>query len=60
MVPIEMKAFTLLAVCVMLLAAVLIIQLVPRRATSLDRPLLLLVLTLVLALAIVVLATIRP
>jgi hypothetical protein len=59
-VPIEVRAFTLLAVCVMLLAAVLIIQLVPRRATSVDRSLLLVVLALVLVLAIVVLATIRP
>ncbi len=55
MVPIEVRAFKLLAVCVMLLAAVLIVQLVPRRATIVDRPLLLLVLALVVGLAIGVL-----
>lgn len=58
--PIEVRAFNLLAVCVMLLAAVLIVQLVPRRATSADRPLLLFVLALVLVLATIVLATTRP
>lgn len=31
MVPVEMRAFALLAVCALLLAAVLLVQVIPRR-----------------------------
>ncbi len=53
MVPIEVRAFRLLAV-------VLIFQLFPRRAAVLERSVVLLVLALVVILAIVVLATATP
>jgi hypothetical protein len=60
MVPIEVRAFRLLAICVILLAAVLAFQLFPRRAAFLERSVVLLVLALVVILAIVVLVTATP
>jgi hypothetical protein len=60
MVPIEVRAFRLLAICVILLAVVLLFQLFPRRAVMLERSVVLLVLALVVILAIVVLATATP
>jgi hypothetical protein len=60
MVPIEVRAFRLLAICVILLAVVLIFQLFPRRAAVLERSVVLLVLALVVILAIIVLATATP
>ena len=62
MVPIESTAFALLAVCVILLAAVLFFSLAflfSRDATIRARPLLLLALAVVAALAIYVLVTTR-
>ena len=60
MVPIEVRAFRLLAICVILLATVLVFQLFPRRAAFLERSVVLLVLALVVILAIVVLVTATP
>lgn len=62
MVPIESTAFALLALCVVLLAAVLFFSLVflsPRDAPMRSRPLLLLALAVVAALSIYVLVTTR-
>lgn len=59
MVPVEVRAFTLLAVCVLLLAAVLILQLLPRRETMSGRPLMLVILVVVAVLSIVVLVQTR-
>jgi hypothetical protein len=62
MVPIESTAFALLAVCVILLAAVLFFSLVflfPRDAPMRSRSLLLLALTVIAALSIYVLVTTR-
>ncbi len=62
MVPIESTAFALLAVCVILLAAVLFFSLAflfPRDAAIRGRPLLLLALAVAAVLAIYVLVTTR-
>jgi len=59
MVPVEVTAFGLLAVCVIALAAVLAFQLVPPPATPPARLLMLVVLAVVVVLAIAVLATTR-
>jgi hypothetical protein len=62
MVPIESTAFALLALCVILLAAVLFFSLVfllPRDAPMRARPLLLVVLTVIAVLSIYVLVTTR-
>jgi hypothetical protein len=60
MVPVEVTAFGLLAVCVILLAAILFFNLVfPRDAAILARALLVPALALVVALAIYVLVTTR-
>ena len=60
MVPIEVRAFRLLAICVILLAVVLVAQLFPRPGAVLERSVVLLVLALVVILAIVVLVTATP
>ena len=57
MVPVEVRAFGLLAACVILLAAVLIVQWIPARATVIAKPLMLLILVVVIALGIVVAVT---
>jgi prolipoprotein diacylglyceryltransferase len=57
MVPVEVRAFGLLTVCVILLAAVLIVQWIPARATVVAKPLMLLILALVIALGILVAVT---
>jgi hypothetical protein len=54
MVPVEVRAFGLLAVCVILLAAVLIVQWMPARATVVAKPLMLLFLVVVIVLGIMV------
>jgi uncharacterized membrane protein YidH (DUF202 family) len=54
MVPVEVTAFTLLAVCVLLLAAVQFFQLFPRDDARSSRPLMLVFLVVVAVLAIVV------
>ena len=62
MVPIESTAFALLAVCLLLLAAVLFFSFVclfPRDAPMRSRPLLLLALAVVAVLSIYVLVTTR-
>jgi hypothetical protein len=62
MVPVESTAFTLLALCVLLLAAVLFFSFVfrfPRDAPMRSRPLLLLALAVVAVLSIYVLVTTR-
>ena len=59
MVPVEVRAFTLLAVCVLLLAAVLFLQLLPRRETMPGRPLTLVILVVVAILSIVVILQTR-
>ena len=60
MVPVEVRAFALLAVCVLLLAAVMLCQLLPSRAAALGRPLMLIMLAVAAVLAIVVLVQTRP
>lgn len=55
MVPIEVRAFGLLAVCVILLAALLIVQWMPARAGVVAKPVMLLVLIVVVVLGILVL-----
>jgi hypothetical protein len=60
MVPIEVRAFRLLAVCVIVLAAVLVFQLFPRRAGGLERSVVLLLLALVIILGVIVLVTATP
>ena len=60
MVPIEVRAFRLLAVCVIVLAAVLVFQLFPRRAAPLERSVVLLLLVLVIILGVIVLVTATP
>ena len=55
MVPIEVRAFGLLAVCVILLAALLIVQWMPARAGIVAKPVTLLVLIVVVVLGILVL-----
>jgi hypothetical protein len=57
MVPVEVRAFGLLALCVSLLAAALIVQWIPARATVIAKPLMLLILVVVIALGIVVAVT---
>jgi prolipoprotein diacylglyceryltransferase len=59
MVPVEVTAFGLLAVCVILLAVVLAVQLMPRPATFPTRALMGLALVVVVVLAIYVWATTR-
>ena len=59
MVPVEVRAFTLLAVCVLLLAAVLFLQLLPRGDTTPGRPLALVILVVVAVLSIVVILQTR-
>jgi prolipoprotein diacylglyceryltransferase len=53
-VPVEVRAFGLLTVCVILLAAVLIVQWIPARATVVAKPLMLLILVVVIVLGIMV------
>lgn len=60
MVPFEIRAFRLLAICVILLAVVLVFVLFPRRTAILERSVGLLVLALVVILAIIVFATATP
>lgn len=55
MVPIEVRAFGLLAVCVMLLAALLLVQWLPARSGVVAKPVMLLVLIVVVVLGILVL-----
>jgi len=55
MVPIEVRAFGLLAACVILLAALLIVQWMPARAGIVAKPVMLLVLIVVVVLGILVL-----
>jgi hypothetical protein len=55
MVPIEVRAFGLLAVCVILLAALLIVQWMPARAGVVAKPVMLLGLIVVVVLGIIVL-----
>jgi hypothetical protein len=59
MVPVEVRAFTLLAVCVLLLAAVLFLQLLPRGEAARGRPLTLIILVVVAILSIVVILQTR-
>jgi hypothetical protein len=59
MVPVEVTAFTLLAVCVLLLAAVQFFQLFPRGDATSSRPLMLVFLVVVAVLAIVVIVQTR-
>ena len=59
MVPVEVTAFTLLAVCVLLLAAVQFFQLFPRGDATSSRPLTLVFLVVVAVLAIVVIVQTR-
>jgi hypothetical protein len=59
MVPVEVRAFALLAVCVLLLTAVLVLQLLPRPESMLGRPLMLVVLAVVAVLSIVVIVQTR-
>jgi hypothetical protein len=59
MVPVEVTAFTLLAICVLLLAAVLFLQLLPRGETTPGRPLTLVILVVVAILSIVVILQTR-
>jgi hypothetical protein len=59
MVPVEVRAFTLLAVCVLLLAAVLFLQLLPRGEATRGRPLTLVILVVVAILSIVVILQTR-
>jgi len=54
MAPVEVRAFGLLAVCVILLAVVLIVQWMPARATVVAKPLMLLILAVVIVLGIMV------
>jgi hypothetical protein len=56
-VPVEVRAFGLLAACVILLAAVLIVQWMPARAGIVAKPLMLLLLAVVIVLAILVFVT---
>ena len=60
MVPIEVRAFRLLAICVIVLAAVLVFQLFHRRAGALERSVVLLLLALVIILGVIVLVTATP
>jgi len=55
MVPVEVRAFGLLALCVILLAAVLVLQWMPARAATVAKPLALLLLVVVIVLGIMVL-----
>jgi prolipoprotein diacylglyceryltransferase len=58
MVPLEVRAFTLLAICVLLLAAVLALQLLPRGGPS--RAVMFVALAIVAVLAIVVIVDVHP
>ena len=59
MVPVEVRAFTLLALCVLLLAAVLAFHLIPRQDTAIPRPLLLIILVVVAVLSVVAIVQTR-
>ena len=59
MVSVEVTAFTLLAVCVLLLAAVQFFQLLPRGDATSSRPLILVFLVVVAVLTIVVIVQTR-
>lgn len=59
MVPVEVTAFTLLAVCVLLLAVVQFLQLFPRGDATSGRPLRLVILVVVAILSIVVILQTR-
>ena len=59
MVPVEVTAFTLLAVCVLLLAAVLAVQLLRQGESTPGRPAMLLILAVVAVLSIVVIVQTR-
>jgi hypothetical protein len=54
MVPVEVRAFTLLALCVLLMAGVVAFQLLQRQETTSGRPLLLVILAVVAVLSIFV------
>jgi hypothetical protein len=60
MVPVEVRAFGLLALCVILLAAVLILQWMPARAGTVAKPLALLLLVVVIVLGIMVFVMTSP
>jgi hypothetical protein len=60
MVPIELRAFRLLAVCVIILAVVLVVRLFPQRSAALERSVVLLLLALVIVLGFIVLVTLTP
>ncbi len=55
MVPIEVRAFRLLAICLVLLVVALLVQLFPRRAPGADRLVSLVILAVVLIMAVMVL-----
>ena len=59
MVPVEVRAFTLLAVCVLLLASVVAVQLLQRGEGMPGRPVLLAILAVVAVLSIVVMVQTR-
>ena len=59
MVPVEVTAFTFLAVCVLLLAVVQFFQLFPRGDATSGRPLMLVILAVVAVLSIVVIVQTR-
>jgi hypothetical protein len=60
MVPIELRAFRLLAVCVIVLAAVLLVRLFTPRSAALERSVVFLLLVLVIILGVIVLVTLSP
>jgi hypothetical protein len=60
MVPIELRAFRLLAVCVIVLAAVILVRLFPPRVAALERSVVFLLLVLVIILGVIVLVTLSP
>ena len=59
MVPVEVRAFALLAVSVLLLAGVLFLQLLPRREIMPGRPAMLVILVVAAVLSIVVIVQTR-
>ncbi len=59
MVPVEVTAFSLLAVCMLLLAAVLAVQLLRRGESTPGRPVMLLILVIVAVLSIAVIVQTR-
>jgi hypothetical protein len=60
MVPIELRAFRLLAVCVIVLAAVLLVRLFTPQSAALERSVVFLLLVLVIILGVIVLVTLSP